>query len=113
MSNDWRIHCNDCDEHAGFEINHGSEELARLLARRNELAAVGHVEGLVIEVWGSNYPLPAWFKRHEGHKIVVRSEYGYDFEDCAQYASCSCCKARFVCRLPKGHDGDHAPRRDE
>lgn len=51
----------------------------------------------------------AWFKRHLGHDLTVRAEYG-DFDDeCNEQLTCGTCKHRYArCRRKAGHDGDHS-----
>lgn len=110
MSNYWDLLCVDCDAHAGMSINNGEEDLARIVASRDKLALVADVPGATVELWNQNYSLPQFFAQHAGHKIVVRSEYGYDFGDCAAIDRCGCCDRQFSCRLPSGHDGKHSPK---
>ena len=109
MSNDWDLFCVTCNVGAGMSLNHGEEDLARILNDRERLAAVGNVPGVTVELWGEHHRIPQFFAAHEGHVLTVRSEYGYDFGDCATIARCACCDRQFACKLPKAHDGDHAP----
>lgn len=108
MSNYWRFRCHDCADESP-SLNNGERELAKLLEHRATFEALSDLEMEMaslyvrIEVWGDSTALPAFFGQHKGHRITVRSEYGYDLGDCAEHTS------EGFCRLPKGHEGGHSP----
>ena len=55
----------------------------------------------------------AWLVRHARHRLAVRDEYGRTVGWCNERADCRCCAARYLCRRPLGHDGDHARTGEE
>lgn len=114
MSTYWDVVCLDCGEDAGLHLNHGSESLRALIAKREPLAALADAEvDIKIIIPGERgYVKLEFFKKHVGHVIAPVNEYGDINGDCNELhmtGPYSTDGAR--CRLPEHHEGDHDFRR--
>ena len=116
MSSHWDLHCVKCNAGAGIGWNHGGKRLAALLPHLKALADVARLKRALLPTdveitvrcgFGDDSPDMEFFIEHEGHPIVVTSEYGYRLGDCNK-----CIEGAFTdCRLAEGHDGDCSPIR--
>lgn len=104
MSTEWSHYCVDCKSRGPVELNHGAQQIANMLRHRAWLEAIPPELDA-----GGPYDqldtLARWFAEHKGHQIVVRSEYGCNFEDCAKWCSCPHCNHTLYCTRPEGHEG--------
>ncbi len=115
MSNYWDLQCVPCDVLAGFHWNHGEDRLAQLLLSLTELTNLARLMrtlpmGMDITVscdFTGNVPNMEFFLEHEGHQIVVLSEYGYRYGDCNKRIG----NTFTECRLDKGHSDECSPVR--
>lgn len=82
MSQDWDVYCPQCDDRLGLlDANHEQALVFRLIAARDGLCALAtSVENseMCIEVKADHYYRfdPGFFRDHEGHPLVAKSEYG-------------------------------------
>jgi len=51
----------------------------------------------------------SWFGKHGKHRL----EYGHLDDECGARFKCGHCFVDSYCKRARGHDGDHANRRDE
>lgn len=115
MSNRWDLHCVRCGAGAGIGWNHGDDALAEMLPHLKGLADLARLMRVLpsrVEVtvrcgFGEGSPDMDFFVEHEGHPIVVMSEYGYRLGDCNRRIG----NTFDDCRLAEGHDGDCSPDR--
>lgn len=89
MSNYWRLACADCgEEYGGYTLNHGDETFiamgraARLLAPLKDNAQFAAIWDFELIINNQSAPL-WWFWQHDGHRIVVRDEYGREEKEVA------------------------------
>lgn len=77
------LYCQDCEEECGLELNRAHEELRKLIASKELIVSM--LPGLNAfrdASYDDNFhPLVlirvvGFFKKHEGHEVVVRDEYG-------------------------------------
>lgn len=135
MSNHWDLHCVTCDDHARGLIwmNHGENELRLLcsllplvIALDDARAAINHaidghrtpgLYGWTMELelrfasMGDNRPtvraLADWARKHVGHDVRPRSEYGDIDGQCNRHWLCGLCATRHLCTKVLGHEGEH------
>lgn len=89
MSTHWGYRCLDCDVESPHWFNHGDEAL------RDFLALWPHVKAVLdsrldyflfkfepLDAWmgkgAGEDDLFTWVRQHEGHRIVLRNEYGQE-----------------------------------
>ncbi len=115
MSNHWDLHCTKCNADAGLWWNHGDRGLAEVLPHLGALASMARLmrelpSEVKVEVrfgLSDGAPDMDFFIEHDGHPIVVLSEYGYRLGDCNKRIE----GAFTDCRLAEEHDGDCSPIR--
>lgn len=116
MSCDWRIWCLDCeDEHYFSDANHQEDLMRQIIEIAPQLAALGKTfVGAGGDAWVETYygrVDTRWFAKHEGHRLVPRTEYGRNSDECGEKVKCLFCDADHRCRLPPSHAGAHDRRR--
>lgn len=113
MSNYWHYRCLDCNVSHGH-FNRGADRLVEIWRDLGPALATleraGGVEQMIIE-YGSELE-PQFFRSHEGHRVIVESEYGYALDDCGDRFKCDACDTAHTCHRKKGHDGEHSVDRD-
>jgi len=115
VSHYWDVACLDCDDELGLRVNKDPKGVARLVATAPSLAVLGESwPNIHIDVYESFLLSPetgiipaGWFARHKGHRLVVRDEYNGVYGDCNEWGEGGEGGWDFICRLPKGHLGDH------
>lgn len=114
MSRDWGFYCATCDEEGWGrygDFNHQEQGFKDLLPHLPFFAEVARrgfdVDFESLGVYGNQRSgLAAWALKHDGHRILVRSEYGEISEHCGRSVNCPTCGGdRLHCGLPDGHDG--------
>lgn len=81
MSNNWHIHCVQCDENSDFNLNCGEEHLEAIIEHRKAIEAM-HVLACDPRIWDCAIETCGlriytdWFLKHQDHELVVQSEYG-------------------------------------
>jgi hypothetical protein len=117
MSCDWDIKCVDCNEEHGFDDMNHDEDLMHALVRHAD-AIVGlyalvsdpHVR-VELVVGRGRCVDPAFFKRHQGHRLRPVDEYGRLSGDCFERVACPSCGSSHPCKLPEGHEATGEPHR--
>lgn len=116
MSCDWDVYCVDCAQYLGVpDWNHADQSCVSLIALRDELATMHelalklHPEFEVRVSWyGCKTIDLLFFVEHRGHKLAPIDECGRLLDECSQTFYCVACGNGETCRLPAGHDGEHA-----
>ena len=111
MSEDWNVHCLDCNATHTFQDANHEDQLMALICKHGD--AIAALDGLI--GGGSDIELrthsgriePAWFKLHLGHRLVPISEYGALLDQCVEYVECACGSMR-RCTGKLDHEGPHA-----
>jgi hypothetical protein len=106
MSRHWDLYCVDCDEEFGFDWNHGEERLLDLLEVRFWFEACPNLSWASRIDVGTTESLIRWFKKHEGHTVTPRDEYGVLYGKCRERVKCGACSAQHRCVLKEGHSGE-------
>jgi hypothetical protein len=116
LSTDWDVYCLDCDDSLGLD---GTKSFVLALIRdAPALAELGEslkkLPDLDIEisVYGRQIPL-SWFVLHGKHRLIAKDEYGHLDDECGARFKCGRCDVDSYCKRARGHDGDHANRRDK
>lgn len=119
MSCDWFFHCATCDEDGwgrGHDLNRQCDALKALVPHFPlfaQLARAGFdVDRDSLNVYGGSVPsgLCEWVCQHDGHRILVKSEYGDIADLCSRPIRCAACGSdRLRCGLPDHHGGECAP----
>lgn len=110
MSNAFDLKCLDCNAYAGFDWNHGGDELAPVLAQRKAFEGVAVVLDSLgwrftdIGVDGALVKAARFVGAHGGHRIVVMDEYGAIWERCAKRVEFGCGHSHYCRRRPL-HEG--------
>ena len=130
MSTEYDVRCLDCGCDHGFENSNHNDKEMRLLASMGPLLAKLCETMLVItdavEETPSVYLEPQirmkdggwylnlrWWTEHGKHNLVMVDEYGRCDDECAQQFRCSECQTHKFCKRTRGHDGQHADKRDD
>lgn len=112
MSEDWNVHCLDCNETEHFnDANHRDDLMAALCRHAKAIAALaplfkdpGNWLG-ALEFRTSWGPVDVdWFVKHAGHRLVPISEYGGFMDQCPEYVDCVCGRSQRCTLQP-----EHAP----
>lgn len=116
MSNYWNLHCATCDTPGPFHWNHGEDHLVII---RRHLPAIAALYELYCEpLYGIDFRFSGpetqsdvigFAFAHHTHDVRVRSEYGYDHDQCTEFVSCKCCSTQFNCVHKAGHEGPCEP----
>lgn len=117
MSCDWFYYCETCKVDgwgAGADFNNMSDELIRLLDYFPLLVQIGKAN-IRVDVSRFGFcssrddDVARWAVQHEGHDILVKSEYGQIFGLCSKPIQCPTCEHKsYKCSLPVRHDGNCA-----
>ena len=113
MSTYWDLHCRDCDESAGFHINHGCEMLASLWRNRLHWAPLARADLNDVDLrlhgdeGGGLRLFPAFAAAHFSHDVRPRDEYGRYDDQCRESVQCACCGHWWNCTGKPGHAGEH------
>jgi hypothetical protein len=119
MSCRWDIYCKTCDACiVNCGVNHGEEHLHRvcldaipLLMRLARSMPDARIDLESLGVLGrTEYEsslLLGNLDGHEGHVILPKNEYGEYFGECGEGGKCPTCGGEVLCRLDRGHSGEH------
>ena len=116
MSTDWDVYCLDCDDSLGLD---GTKKAVSILiddgpALSQLFESFGRLSSLDIEVSVYGRPIVlSWFGKHGKHRLIAKDEYGHLDDECGARFKCGHCFVDSYCKRARGHDGDHANRRDE
>lgn len=116
MSCDWDVYCIDCDKEMGLQDwNHASDEVARVIAARDSLAAVYRALGDDVRVsleYDHRFVFTKFLADHEGHRLIPRDEYGECLDECGARFKCNACGHSKMCRRREKHAGEHSEKRE-
>ncbi len=88
------------------ERNHGEAWLLSIIEQLPLIAKIDttYLYGGV----GDLEPFIEFAREHAGHRVVPRSEYGYDYDQCRERQSCPACRHQHeICSLKDKHGDDH------
>lgn len=115
MSEDWNIHCLDCEStHTFDDANHRDAEMAELCKHASAIAAIAPTIS-ALDCLGMELRTrfgrinTSWFSEHAGHRLVPINEYGALLGQCPEYVECTC-GSHQRCTLAADHDGVHELR---
>ena len=131
VSTSYDVHCLDCNVSAGFDeatranvemhaLATNGPALKRLAKVWAETLAALHVGGgrawlepsiRFRDTWGWAFNA-AWWTEHGDHKLAVIDEYGRIDDECAAFFPCGACGHIKACKRPRGHEGEHADKRE-
>lgn len=111
MSCSWDVYCQDCGDGMGLDFNYGEEWIRAVIKGASVIAAIADLPGFRVEDDCGSALVPSWLKKHLGHRLIARNEYGQFDDGCDIRHTCECCGYNFHCKLVKGHEGQHLPAR--
>lgn len=117
MSTSYSFYCLDCkvEDRWGHNFDRRLPCIQEILAALDGILAFARLvpkdSDLGIVWLGDTLPL-YFFREHDGHRIMARSEYGDLHDACEADVTCtSCGHDMYRCQLTRGHDGAHAKDR--
>lgn len=115
MSTDWNVYCVDCkDEHRFDDANHQDALMLYICNNAEAIAALDDLVQLDSSIELKTYYGridTSWFRKHLGHQLLPRSEYGDLLGSCPLYVTCQHCNYTAAkCSLTVNHDGPCAPK---
>jgi hypothetical protein len=115
MSTTWDVYCLDCNDSLGFDGTKSSVLVligdAPALALLYETFSSLPDLDIEIRIYGRQVAL-SWFAQHGKHRLIAKDEYGHLDDECGVRFKCGHCDVDSYCKRARGHEGEHAPRRD-
>jgi hypothetical protein len=112
MSTSWDLFCVDCQADCGFSWNHGESALRTLWELRKEWITIGDKLSDASAQWyllfyGTSEAgdIVEFARRHYGHEVRLKNEYGRLDNQCFKSVRCKECETYHHCDLSIGHDG--------
>jgi hypothetical protein len=121
MSNHYDVYCDEpgclnVGDRLGVDINHGVAVCEVIVRERAAFEALGRAEEAISLLKTPDYFSfdmsvrincnaidSRFFARHVGHRLRVRSEYGYASDECGRFPPQSALCETGWCSLPRGH----------
>lgn len=122
MSCDWDVRCLDCKSDLGISnANHAVGLMRAIVAHAKVIGALvpfmkeADLAGYFVDLtFGDGTRINAeWLAQHADHHLVPVDEYGVLDGACGVRVVCPECNRDDVCRLPKGHSGDHSCKKEK
>jgi hypothetical protein len=113
MSDRWDVHCLDCDEDSGMEVDRGRDIVRLLVENRASIEPLGdlHTDDVIwdmdLRINDCRVSVP-FFRLHRGHRLVPRNEAGETDVPCGMSFLCPSCGPVMCERL--GHVDGPGPR---